>query len=183
MVHDTAEQVTAKKQKLRQCDQVFEARTFGTTKLQAIDRRRKIGDGNSPARIASGSIMRRVGSQTGQQRRIAARQRTAVDRDRVTVDRSGIVRREKHGGRGNFFRCDRALHRDHAQEELAHGWILQLFPRQRRLHQAGRDADDTDTATAEFQRAAARDHVHAGLRRTIGRPAPRRAGVRSPTRY
>ena len=54
MIRDTAEHVTAKKQNLRQRDQVFEGRTFGTAKLQALDRCRKIGDGDSAARIASG---------------------------------------------------------------------------------------------------------------------------------
>ena len=34
--------------------QLFERRTVGTANLQAIDRRRKIRDGDSPARIASG---------------------------------------------------------------------------------------------------------------------------------
>ena len=41
-------------QELRQRDQVFERRTFDAAKLQAIDHRRKIRDGDSPARVASG---------------------------------------------------------------------------------------------------------------------------------
>ena len=75
------------------------------------------------------------------ERRIAARQRTAADRDCVTVDRSGVIRREKHDGCSNFFRLNRALHRDDSQEELARCGIFQLLSRQRRLHQA-RSADD-----------------------------------------
>ena len=54
VVRDTTEHVTAKEQQLRQREQVFEARTFDTAKLQAIDRRRQIGDGDSAAGIASG---------------------------------------------------------------------------------------------------------------------------------
>ena len=54
MVRDPAEQVAAHEQQLRQRDQVFEGRTFGATKLQALDRCRQIGDGDSAARIASG---------------------------------------------------------------------------------------------------------------------------------
>ena len=41
------------------------------------------------------------------------------------------------------------------------------MPGQRRLDEARRDADDTDTSTAELQRSATRDHVNAGLCRTV----------------
>ena len=72
------------------------------------------------------------------------------------------------GRRGDFFRGGRALHRNNAQEELAHLRIFQLVLRQRRVHQTWRDADDPDAAATKFQRATACDHVDAGLRRTIG---------------
>jgi hypothetical protein len=54
MVLDTAKRVTMSKQKLRQCHQIVKARAFATTELETVDRGRKIGDGNSAARIASG---------------------------------------------------------------------------------------------------------------------------------
>ena len=54
MIDDTAEQVTAKKQDLRQRFKVFEGRTFGAAKLQALDQGRQIGDGDLAACIASG---------------------------------------------------------------------------------------------------------------------------------
>ena len=71
-----------------------------------------------------------------------------------------------------------APHRDHAEEDLAHRGIFQFLPRQRCLHHAWRDADNADPAAAELQRAAARQHVDAGLRRTVGRlPFARLASV------
>jgi hypothetical protein len=54
MVDDAAEYVAAKKQKLRQRDEVFERRTLDTAEFQAVDRSGEIGDGNSPTRIAPG---------------------------------------------------------------------------------------------------------------------------------
>ena len=54
VVRDATEQVTAKKQMLRQRNQVVEGRTFHTTTLQAFDRGRKIGESDSPARVTCG---------------------------------------------------------------------------------------------------------------------------------
>jgi hypothetical protein len=54
MIDDTAEQVTAKKQDLRQRFKVFESRTFGAAKFQALDQGPQIGDGDWAACIASG---------------------------------------------------------------------------------------------------------------------------------
>ena len=56
MVRDTTEQVAAEKQQLRQRHEVFERRTFDTAQLQSFDRRGKIGEGNSTARIAPGRV-------------------------------------------------------------------------------------------------------------------------------
>ena len=53
VVRDPAEEVAAREQKLRQREQILEARTFRTTTLQALDRRRQIGDCDPAARIAS----------------------------------------------------------------------------------------------------------------------------------
>ena len=47
VVRDPAEQVAAHEQKLRQREQVFEGRTFDPTTLQALDRRREVGDARS----------------------------------------------------------------------------------------------------------------------------------------
>ena len=52
MIHDPAKQVTPNKQKLRQPDQVFETGMFDGAKLQALDRRRQIGDRDAAAGIA-----------------------------------------------------------------------------------------------------------------------------------
>ena len=54
VVRDTTKHVTAHEQQLRERDQALEATTFRTTKFQAIDRCRKIGDGDCAARITSG---------------------------------------------------------------------------------------------------------------------------------
>ena len=53
VVRDPAQEVAAREQEVRQREQVLEARTFGTTTLQAFDRRRQIGDCDPAARIAS----------------------------------------------------------------------------------------------------------------------------------
>src|SRR3954447_17765233 len=87
----------------------------------------------------------------GQERRIAARQRAAVDHHRVTGDRSGLVRGEEHGGLTDLLGRSRPMHRDDAQEELARVRVLQFVARQWRLDESWRDADDTDAATAELQ--------------------------------
>ena len=54
MVRNTTEDVTAQEQQLRQREQVPDIRSFGTTKLQAVDRCRKIGEGKSAACVTSG---------------------------------------------------------------------------------------------------------------------------------
>ena len=55
VIGDPAEHVTPKKQKLRQCEQIFEGCVLGTAKIKAIDRRREVGDGDPSARTTSGA--------------------------------------------------------------------------------------------------------------------------------
>ena len=54
MVRDTTKHATAREQQLRERDQALEGSTFSTTTLQAIDRCRKVGDGDCTACITSG---------------------------------------------------------------------------------------------------------------------------------
>src|ERR1700745_3306488 len=86
----------------------------------------------------------------------------------MTSDGLGFVGGEKHGSLSNLLRIYRPLHWNDSHEQLAHRRILQFLPGQWRLHQPRCNADDTDAAAAEFQGAAARDHVNTSLGSTIG---------------